>query len=97
MASTQSTSSGFLTHAEAEVNMFTAKKHDVISITIDFVRPSNSQGRIGKLDRGCGKNTSRGRGRLWQVRSTQPSAPPSARPPAQTALVEAPTTLTAIG
>ena len=59
------TSSGFLTWAESESAMATARQHDLIGTHIDAGRPSTSDGRGG----GKGKEQSSwcsARCRLWQ-------------------------------
>ena len=81
------TSSGFLTRAESEAAMTTARQHDLIGTHIDAVRPNSAFGR----GRGKGKNgrrgaqrpAGRGHGQLRQLQSVRPTAPPTAPPAPQ--------------
>ena len=80
------TSSGFLTGAESESAMATARQHDLIGAHIDAVRSSTFGGR----GRGRGKNNRRGAQRgacgsnqLRHLQPNRPSAPPSATPAPQ--------------
>jgi len=81
------TSSGFLTRAESEAAMATARQHDLIGTHIDAVRPNSAFGR----GRGKGKNgrraaqkaAGRGRSQLRQIQSVRPPAPPTATPAPQ--------------
>ena len=69
------TSSGFLTRAESEAAMATARQHDLIGTHIDAVRPNSAFGR----GRGKGKNgrrgaqrpAGRGHGQLRQLQSVR--------------------------
>ena len=67
-AVTQSINFSFLTRAEAEVAIPVAKQHDLISVNIDYIRPSNSSSS------GRGKLKGRGRGQLRPIPSAQPPA-----------------------
>ena len=81
------TSSGFLTGAESESAMATARQHDLIGAHIDAVRSSTSGGRgrgRGKNNRrGAQRGAGRGSNQLRHLQPNRPSAPPSATPAPQ--------------
>ena len=81
------TSSGFLTGAESESAMATARQHDLIGAHIDAVRSSTFGGRgrgRGKNNRrGAQRGAGRGSNQLRHLQPNRPSAPPSATPAPQ--------------